>query len=456
MRLFIFLSLFLLAGCGALAPQPTATPLPTPPIAEAPSPTTPPTPTASPTQPVAASPTAAPTQAPTATSLSAAPTEAPAAPEVAFPPTVRLEPFTRLDGQITYLTHAGDGSGRTFLVEKVGRIWVVEANGDIRRTPFLDISDIVDSGPSERGLLSVAFDPNFAENGEFYVNFSSKEGDGDTVVARYQAPDGQQADPATGVEVLRIDQPAANHNGGQLQFGPDGYLYIGMGDGGSAGDPWDNAENLQSLLGKMLRIKVSGEATYAIPPDNPFVGRDDARLEIWAYGLRNPWRFSFDRATGDMYIADVGQNKWEEVDFQPADSPGGEHYGWNTMEGNHCYDPPEGCDTSGKVLPVWEYPHPEGCSITGGYVYRGQAYPQLTGLYFYGDFCSGKIYALRQDQDGAWESQPVLESGLNIASFGEDESGELYVLDLGGGVYRLAGEETGSRMFLPLVAARGE
>ena len=444
------LPLIFLAGCGLIAPQPTPTPPRTPPIAQTPSPrpraTVPPASISTPAAPIPTSPTSTPTHAPAATVAPPTP-----APTVAFPPAVRLEPFTRLDGQIVYLTHAGDGSGRVFLVEKEGRIWVVEADGGIRRTPFLDISDIVDSGPTERGLLSVAFDPNFVQNGQFYVNYTSKAGNGDTVVARYRAVDLQQADPTTGVEILRIDQPAANHNGGQLQFGPDGYLYIGMGDGGKAGDPWDNAENLQVLLGKMLRIKVSGEATYAIPPDNPFVGREDARLEIWAYGLRNPWRFSFDRATGDLYIADVGQNQWEEVDFQPADSKGGEHYGWDTMEGNHCFEPPEGCDTSGKVLPVWEYPHPEGCSITGGYVYRGQAYPQLTGVYFYADFCSGKIYALHQNAAGVWESQPVLETGLNIASFGEDETGELYVLDLGGAVYRLVAEPAFSGLYLPRI-----
>jgi len=372
------------------------------------------------------------------TTATPAPTATPV--PVTFPPRVAIEPFTALSEEITYLTHAGDGSGRIFLVSKAGRIWVVE-DGDIRRTPFLDISDIVDSAQSERGLLSVAFDPDFANNGEFYVNFSSKQGDGDTVIARYRTEDFQAADPATGVEILRIDQPAANHNGGQLQFGPDGYLYIGMGDGGAAGDPWDNAENLQVLLGKMLRIKVSGEETYAIPATNPFLGQDDVRPEIWAYGLRNPWRFSFDRATGDLYIADVGQNLWEEIDFQPADSPGGEHYGWNTMEGNHCFDPPEGCDTSGKVLPVWEYQHPEGCSVTGGYVYRGETFPQLQGIYFYADFCSGRIYALQRDANGGWQSQPVLETGLNIASFGEDEAGELYVLDLGGEVFHLVSAE---------------
>ncbi len=430
-RLWIVLLMLLVitAGCGVFGGNATPTPVRTPAVATA-QPTFTPTPLAE----IIATPVATKIAAPTATRP--APTLTPTPLRGVFPPSVKVEPYARLDGQITYLTHAGDGSGRTFLVEKNGRIWVVE-EGNIRRQPFLDIRDIVDSGPSERGLLSVAFDPNFAQNGEFYVNFTSKEGDGDTVVARYSAPDLQVADPATGKEILRIDQPAANHNGGQLQFGPDGYLYIGMGDGGSAGDPWDNAENLQALLGKLLRIKVSGEETYAIPADNPFVGRQDARLEIWAYGLRNPWRFSFDRATGDLYIADVGQNKWEEVDFQPANSQGGEHYGWDTMEGNHCFEPPEGCDPSGKVAPVWEYPHPEGCSITGGYVYRGETYLQLLGNYFYADFCTGVIYALRRNEQGVWESQPVLETGLNIASFGEDEAGELYVLDLGGSVYRL-------------------
>ena len=429
----ILLAALTLAACQSATPTPAATvpvetlapTAPLPPATEMPPATRPPATGAAATP----EPETTATPAPTATPV-----------PVTFPPRVAIEPFTALSEEITYLTHAGDGSGRIFLVSKAGRIWVVE-DGDIRRTPFLDISDIVDSAQSERGLLSVAFDPDFANNGEFYVNFSSKQGDGDTVIARYRTEDFQTADPATGVEVLRIDQPAANHNGGQLQFGPDGYLYIGMGDGGAAGDPWDNAENLQVLLGKMLRIKVSGEETYAIPATNPFLGQDDVRPEIWAYGLRNPWRFSFDRATGDLYIADVGQNLWEEIDFQPADSPGGEHYGWNTMEGNHCFDPPEGCDTSGKVLPVWEYQHPEGCSVTGGYVYRGETFPQLQGIYFYADFCSGRIYALQRDANGVWQSQPVLETGLNIASFGEDEAGELYVLDLGGEVFHLVSAE---------------
>ncbi len=431
--ILLLLLALLLAACSGGQASPT--PVPVEPLV----PTATVTPT---TEPDATAPLQPAATEPPATTSTATPAPEPTATPVprVFPPQVKLEPFTTLPAEITYLAHAGDGSGRLFLVSKVGRIWVVE-NGDIRRTPFLDITDRVDAAQSERGLLSVAFDPDFAANGEFYVNYSSKKGDGDTVVARFRAEDRQTADSASEVEILRINQPAANHNGGQLQFGPDGYLYIGMGDGGAAGDPWDNAENLQALLGKMLRIKVSGEETYAIPATNPFLGREDAHPEIWAYGVRNPWRFSFDRATGDLYIADVGQNQWEEIDFQPADSAGGEHYGWNTLEGNHCYDPPENCDASGKVPPVWEYPHPEGCSITGGYVYRGQQFPQMQGIYFYADFCSGRIYALHRDENGDWQSRPVLDTGLNIASFGEDEGGELYVLDLGGAVFHLVAGE---------------
>jgi len=382
-RLVIFVSFFLillLAACGAEESHPTSSPAPI----ELPTLTAP---TATET-PATATATASPATESNQITTSPPPTPAPSPTTVVFPPHIQIEAFVTLPEAVTYLTHAGDGSGRLFVTGKSGVIWVV-ADGDIRRTPFLDISDLVDSGPSERGLLSVAFDPDFSRNGFFYVNYTSKAGDGDTVIARYHTADWQELDPATGEEILRIDQPAANHNGGQLQFGPDGYLYIGMGDGGSAGDPWDNAENLDALLGKILRIKVSGEDGYAIPATNPFLGRDDVCPEIWAYGLRNPWRFSFDRKTGDLYIADVGQNLWEEIDFQPAGGPGGDHYGWNTMEGSHCYDPPENCDASGKVLPVWEYPHPEGCSVTGGYVYRGQLYPQLQGVYFYADFCRG-------------------------------------------------------------------
>lgn len=426
----LLLLLLLLGGCQSATPVATVAPTST----LAPEPTIVP-PSPAPTDVVVATATAPATPMPEPTSAATA-TAAPTPMTPLFPPEIALQHVATLPGEITSLSYAPGDTEHLFVTGKQGVIWVLE-QGDVRRTPFLDISQIVDAGASERGLLSMAFDPGFQENGRFYLNYTSKEGDGDTVIARYESGQGLQADVDSGVELLRIDQPAANHNGGQLQFAPDGYLYIGMGDGGAAGDPWDNAENLSTLLGKMLRIRVSDVAGYAIPDDNPFVdGPDGARPEIWAYGLRNPWRFSFDRMTGDCYIADVGQNKWEEVDFEPAGSAGGLHYGWNTMEGSHCYDPPKNCDRSGKQLPIWEYAHPQGCSITGGYVYRGQRFPSLFGRYFFADFCNGAIYALHRHETG-WEAQPVLETGMTIASFGEDATGELYVLDLGGDVYRL-------------------
>jgi glucose/arabinose dehydrogenase len=239
-----------------------------------------------------------------------------------------------------------------------------------------------------------------------------------------------------------VDQPAPNHNGGLLKFGPDGYLYIGMGDGGAAGDPWGHGQSLDTLLGKLLRIDVDSGDPYAVPPDNPFVGRDDARPEIWAYGLRNPWRFSFDRATGDLFIADVGQNAQEEVHFQPAASAGGENYGWDIMEGDACYDA-SSCDREGLELPVAVYAHSGeagGCSITGGYVYRGGAFPALAGTYLYADFCSGNLWALRPGGD-SWQSELVTTLDIRVSSFGEDEAGELYLTDRsGGGLYRLVVE----------------
>ncbi len=342
----------------------------------------------------------------------------------------------KAESPITYLTHAGDGSGRLFLVEKAGRIRLIQ-DGQLRTQPFLDISDLVQASSSEQGLLSVAFDPQFSENGEFYVNYTAKASGGGTVVARYKVTDDPNvADPGSGQAILEIPQPAPNHNGGQLQFGPDGYLYVGMGDGGSAGDPWGNAQNLNALLGKLLRLDVRGHAAYAIPTGNPFASSSDARPEIWAYGLRNPWRFSFDRQTGDLYIADVGQNAWEELNFQRAGSAGGQNYGWNTMEALTCYRA-NACDMDGKVLPVAEYSHEQGCSVTGGYVYRGREIPGLQGMYLYGDYCSGTVWGLRPDGEDGWQSTVLLAGGANIASFGEDAQGELYVLDLGGQVYRV-------------------
>ncbi|MCL4877375.1 MAG: PQQ-dependent sugar dehydrogenase [Anaerolineae bacterium] len=349
-------------------------------------------------------------------------------------PAIDLEPYVTVPNRITYLTHAGDE--RLFLVEKEGRVLIVE-NQQVLDSPFLDISDRVLSSGSEQGLLSIAFDPNYAENGEFYVNYTDQAGDGDTVISRFRVTDDPNvADPVSEEIILTIDQPARNHNGGQIKFGPDGYLYVGTGDGGRGGDPWDNAENLSVLLGKMLRLKVTGEATYAVPADNPYAEIDLYRPELWSYGLRNPWRFSFDRETGDLYIADVGQGNYEEVNFQYADSSGGENYGWNTSEGLHCYSA-SNCDMTAVTLPVVEYDHSLGCSVTGGYVYRGTAFPSLNGIYFFGDYCSGIIWGMTEADTSRPQVERLLQTTVSIASFGEDVNGELYVLDLSGAVYRL-------------------
>ena len=330
------------------------------------------------------------------------------------------------------ITHAGDGSGRLFVVERGGLIRILR-DGVIESRPFLDLSAQVRTLGSEQGLLGLAFPPDYASRGQFYVNYTGTSGVGDTVVARYRTgADADVADLASAQLLLRQAQPFPNHNGGHLAFGPDGHLYIGLGDGGAAGDPFGNAQKPATLLGKLLRIDVeAGVAPYAIPADNPFAN------EIWASGLRNPWRFSFDRDTGDLYIADVGQNAYEEVNFQPAASPGGQNYGWNVMEGMHCYKG-EDCEQAGLTAPVAEYAHGAGdCSITGGHVYRGARHPALRGVYLYGDFCSGRLWGLRRGAAG-WESSLLLESGLNISSFGEDESGELYLADYGRGeVYRI-------------------
>ena len=340
-----------------------------------------------------------------------------------------------------YLTHAGDGSGRLFVVEQSGKIKIVQ-NGQVLAEPFLDVSDRISpealgNGYTERGLLGLAFHPDYAENGLFFIDYTDR--DGHSVIARYRVSDDDpnRADPQSAEPILYVLQPYANHNGGQLAFGPDGYLYVSFGDGGSGGDPEGNGQNLGTLLGAVLRLDVDtvSEEGYTVPEDNPFVGREDARPEIWAWGLRNVWRFSFDRVTGDLYMADVGQNKWEEIDFQPADSTGGENYGWNAYEGTHPYsgDAP----ASDVVMPILEYGHENGwCSVTGGYVYRGKALPDLQGYYFYGDWCTGTVWAARRDANGDWQSVVSLESGRQISSFGEDEAGELYLVDYAGNVLR--------------------
>jgi glucose/arabinose dehydrogenase len=337
--------------------------------------------------------------------------------------------------QPVQVTHAGDGSGTLYVVEQGGRIRTLK-DGAVGVVPFLDISARVVAG-GEQGLLGVAFPPGYATKGTFYVDYTRGE-DGATVVARYrvtQNPD--VADPASEEVLLIIDQPFGNHNGGQIAFGPDGFLYIGMGDGGSGGDPLGNAQNPETLLGKMLRIDVEGGAfPYAVPPGNPFVGTTGVHGEIWALGLRNPWRFSFDRGTGDLYIGDVGQGSFEEVDFQPASSAGGENYGWNVLEGNQCFGG-TACNPLDFVPPVGVYDHEQGCAVTGGAVYRGGAYPGMEGIYFYADFCSGRVWGLSRD-GSAWRNSLLLTVPFSVSSFGEDEAGNLFATDYNGGaVYEI-------------------
>lgn len=350
------------------------------------------------------------------------------------PWTLQLVPVVEGLDRPVHVTHAGDGSGRLFVVEKAGRIRIVR-DGAIQSEPFLDIADRVGSSGSEQGLLSVAFHPRYADNGFFYVDYTDLAGN--TVIARFNAASGaQRADPATATTLLTIEQPAPNHNGGQIAFGPDGFLYIGMGDGGGAGDRWGNAQNREVLLGKMLRIDVDNGDPYGIPADNPFTATEGARPEIWATGLRNPWRFSFDRATGDMFIADVGQNQLEEVNFEPA-GQGGVNYGWNTMEASDCFLPSEGCQREGLVEPIADYEHALGCSVTGGMRYRGQATPAFGDAYLFGDYCSGRIWTLGND-GGQWTMTELLDTDMSLSSFGEDEQGELYVVDMSdGGLFRL-------------------
>ena len=349
-------------------------------------------------------------------------------------PTVTLQHVADDLGNLVSITHAGDN--RLFITLQHGLVMVHDGTR-VLPEPFLDVRNLV-SSQNEQGLLSVAFHPDYAHNGLFYINYTNLGGH--TVVARYSVlpTNPNRANPSSAIPILTINQPFANHNGGQLQFGPDGYLYIGMGDGGSGGDPDNRAQNLGDLLGKMLRIDVNSASPYAIPPSNPFVGQAGVRPEIWALGLRNPWRFTFDRFTGDLWIADVGQGQWEEVNFQPATSIGGENYGWKRMEGTHCFSPNSNCNTANLVLPVIEYDHNVGCSVTGGYVYRGTRHPRLNGTYIYGDFCSGRIWGATRNASGNVTVRALLDAPFNISTFGEDVNGEVYVGDYSGGVlYRI-------------------
>jgi glucose/arabinose dehydrogenase len=310
-------------------------------------------------------------------------------------------------------------------------------DGKLQEQAFLDVSSLLTSSGNEQGLLGIAFHPKYSENGLFFIDYTDKKGQ--PTLARYSVsktnPD--QADPASGKVLLSVPHPFPNHNGGEIEFGPDGYLYWGLGDGGAAADPFDNGQNVQTMLGAILRLDVNADV-YTIPPDNPFKNVQKARPELWAIGLRNPWRFSFDRKTGDLYIADVGQNLWEEIDFQPAGSKGGENYGWSVYEASMEFKTNKGVDKNTLVFPIAEYQHGDaGCSVTGGFVYRGKALPELDGTYLYGDYCSGWMWTLKRDGD-KWKNTKFMETGFAITSFGLDADGELYVMDRkSGGLYKL-------------------
>jgi glucose/arabinose dehydrogenase len=380
--------------------------------------------------------------------------DAPATPALAreaAPETV--EPAALSSGQLTVqritgglssplgVVNAGDGSGRLFIVQRGGTVRVVKG-WTLQAGSFLNIATKVAAG-GERGLLGLAFHPDFETNRYLYAYYT-RASDGDIILSRFTANSaGTSASSGTELILLRIEHSAnTNHNGGDLAFGPDGYLYAAVGDGGGSGDPGNNGQDKEVLLGKVLRIDVNGTGSgpndaYGIPADNPFVGAAGLD-EIWAYGLRNPWRISFDRATGRFWIADVGQSRWEEVNREEAGFTGGRNYGWRVMEGAHCYSPSTGCNTSGKTLPIAEYSHTYGCSITGGYVYRGSTQRDLQGLYVFGDFCSGRLGTVPAAGTGLTFRRTT---SLNITSFGESEGGELYVTDLGGALYRVIAPE---------------
>jgi len=355
-------------------------------------------------------------------------------PQLAF-----VAPVGGLDHPL-HITHMGDGSGRIVVVEQPGRVRLVKS-GQLLATPFLDITDRVLYG-GEQGLLSVAFPPGYAQKGYFYAYYVDKSGQ--TVVARYHtSPDPDVANPASEEALLTLSHPSASHYGGQLAFGPkDGYLYISIGDGGLAGDPTNNAQNPALLLGKLLRIDAESLAKpYAIPSSNPFTQTIGYRGEIWALGLRNPWRFSFDRQSGDLFIGDPGHLRYEEVDYQRAASPGGENYGWRIMEGSHCFDPVK-CSWSNLTLPLLEYTHLFGCAVIGGVTYRGTVYPKMQGIYVYGDNCTGRVWGLAFDGTD-WRSSFLQFAPAGISSFGEDEAGNIYLADIKNGfIYKITDAST--------------
>ncbi len=416
LTLISFLLLMSALACG-LADSDAAPPTQAPAPSQTTPPTSPPSPPALTTEPASIAPTEEPSSPATVTGLP-------------NPGTAQWVPVAQ------GLTHPVDlqaaGDERLFVVQQPGAIRII-ADGEVRDNPFLDIRDRVLDDAFERGLLGLAFDPDYDENGMFYVNYTGSGGH--TRISRFKVTgDPNLADPASEQVLLTIDQPFANHNGGGLTFGPDGYLYIGVGDGGSGGDPRGNAQDLTTILGTLLRIDVHGGDPYAVPPDNPFLGSEGARPEIWDYGLRNPWRFAFDPANGDLYIADVGQNQWEEINFESAGSGGGVNYGWNLLEGSHPYE--GGGD--GTTLPVAEYDHGLGCSVTGGVVVRDPQLPGWEGVYLYGDFCSGNLWGLVRDAGGGWISERLYGTDFRISAFGTDNMGRVHLLDHNGGIYRLA------------------
>jgi len=370
-------------------------------------------------------------------------------------PQIELQLLTSGLNEPVGIVNAGDN--RLFILEQRGLVRIIDDEGTLMESPFLDISDIVSQSGFERGLLGLAFHPDYSENGYFYINYT-RESDGTTIVSRFSADSTDQnlADRNSEIQLLTVEQPYANHNGGQLLFGPDGYLYIALGDGGSAGDPQNNGQDLTTMLGKILRIDINAEndAGYGIPPDNPFVDDNAALDEIWAYGLRNPWRNSFDRYTGDFWIADVGQGEREEINFQPAGSEGGENYGWRCYEGNLPYNTEDCSGNENMVPPVFDYNHQgSGCtgSVTGGYVYRGAKFNGMFGVYIFADYCTGRLYTVNQNPEG-FEGLPAGNlDATEVTSFGEDQFGEIYVvMQNAGEIYKVV--ETGDCLPVAMIA----
>ena len=352
---------------------------------------------------------------------------------------VTLQPYVQIAGGPLGIDAPDDGSGRLFVIAQDGRIWVVDTNGSVLPTPMVDLGPRLRSG-GEQGLLGLAIHPGFPTDPRVFVNYTDTDGDSIIASLTVDPNNPDRLDPDSHRRILFLDQPFANHNGGDLLFGPDGYLYAFFGDGGSGGDPQGNGQNRDALLGKVLRLDVDqarGDVAYVAPADNPFAG-GDGRDEIWLMGMRNPWRASFDRATGDLWIGDVGQNEWEEIDVAHAGA-GGLNFGWNVMEGNHCYPPGADCNTDGLTRPVTDYSHDLGCTVVGGYVYRGSKYPALAGAYLFADYCSGRIFAVDPAIDGYRKPVEVGKGGSGISSFGQDVAGELYVTNLSGDVSRVVG-----------------